>query len=173
MKSNYSLWFVPEEGIYEKFSEIITRLSGEYAAPLFEPHVTLAGPITALKEEIVTKVASYVANITPFSIHLTKIDYEPYFFRAVYIKAEETKELVSANQIAKEKFDLLDEPYMPHLSLLYGDFSDTTKMGIIESIGEDFSCEFLVRSVSLVDIGEDTTDVKNWKLIKNFLFKYF
>lgn len=166
----YSLWFMPEGEVYKKFSGVIADLSREYSSPKFKPHITLIGQRVEPEEEIIEKTEKLSFLISPFKLRLTTIDYQDYYFRALFVKVEKTEELLEANKKAKEIFQIKDtEKYLPHLSLIYGNFPESLKKKIIQEIGQDFSCEFQARSIHLfkTDGGADA-----WKIIKQFSLKF-
>lgn len=168
----YSLWFMPTGKAYDKFNRIINQLSKEYNSPRFEPHVTLIGQRVGSEEKIIKKIEKIVSEIKPFKIQLTTVDYQDYYFRALFIKIKKTKEIVEANKITKEVFEMggISE-YMPHLSLLYGDFPESLKKKIIKNIGKDFFGEFEVKNLHLFNTeGEINSHLNTWYRLKEFPF---
>jgi len=160
---------MPTGKAYNRFSEIISRLSEEYNSPNFEPHVTLIGAIAGTEDDLSAKTTQLTSLIKPFGIKLAKVDYFDEYHKALFIKAEETTELIKANETAKEVFNLSpDSEYMPHLSLLYGDFSSETKEKIITNLGREFNIDFEIKSVCLYfTTGKEET----WHKIKKFPFE--
>lgn len=171
MKNTYSLWLIPTGEAYNQFAEIISRLSAKHHSPKFEPHVTLIGAIIGTEEELSAKIAQLAKLIKPFKIKLGIMDYFNERHKALLVRAEKTPELIEANKITREVFDLPPDPeYMPHLSLLYGDFSPETKEEIIKELGREFNIEFKSKGVCLYfTTGEE--DENNWHKIKDFPFK--
>ena len=171
MQNKYSLWLMPTGEVYDKFAEIISRLSKEYHSPKFEPHVTLIGAVVGTEEELSVKTAKLAKLIKPFKIKLGKVDYFTERHKALIIRTEKTAGLIEANKIARELFNLLPEPgYMPHLSLLYGDFSLETKEEVIQKLGREFNDEFEVGGICLYFTTGDKEE-ENWHKIKEFPFK--
>lgn len=171
MQNTYSLWLIPTGEVYNKFTGIISQLSEKYHSPNFEPHVTLIGAVTGTEEELLIKTAQLANLIKSFKIKLDKVDYFAERHKALLIRVEKTDELIEANKIATETFNLpQDSKYMPHSSLLYGDFSPETKEEIIKNLGKEFSDEFEAKSVCLYFTTGDE-DEENWHKIKEFPFK--
>ena len=54
--SSYSLWLIPAGEVRQQLAKTIFDLSREYAAPAFEPHVTLAGGIVGPTREVAAKI---------------------------------------------------------------------------------------------------------------------
>ena len=165
----YSIWLIPAGEVYQKLSEIISKLSEKYSAPNFEPHVTLIGDLLGVEEEIISKTSELANLLKPFEINLKKADYLDEYFKCLFIRAEKTKEIIEANNITRETFDQKSNPeYLPHLSLMYGNFSPEIKEKVLTNLGKQFNISFEVKSVHLFST---TGEVKDWHKIKEFLLK--
>jgi len=146
----YSLWLMPEGAVYESLARPISRLATEFSTPTFEPHVTLLGQLPGTNEEMVSKTTQLSVILPPHEIKLTTVDYLDEFFRCLFIRAEESDWILDANRIAREIFGRTDDPpFMPHLSLVYGDLSWETKERIVAEIGPRFDLTFPVTSLHL------------------------
>jgi 2'-5' RNA ligase len=162
----YSLWFIPTGAVGRKFSQLIVQLAEHYSSPAFPPHVTLIGSIEAYEKEIIKKTQKLASLIRPFSMQLTTIASTTFYYRALFVKVEPSTEVISAYQQAKRLFPNSQKTgYIPHLSLLYGDFSPETKKEIIKKIGENFTDTFKADTLYLY-LTEDTAS--DWQRIKAF-----
>lgn len=133
--TRYSIWLMPEGGmIRERFQSIITELSGKYESPRFEPHVTLIGGVNGDHKNVIAKTHEIARKIRPFFIGLTDVGVTDQYFKTLFVMAKETPELIRANKIAQEIYGT-EQQYMPHLSLLYGNFDHYMKEGIVDSLG--------------------------------------
>jgi len=168
-EKRYSLWLMPRGDVYNTLSKIISRLSEKYSAPYFEPHVTLLGRLTGNEEEIISK-ASQLADCTrTYEIKLNKLDFLDEYFKCLFIKAEATEPLLSANLRARKIFaQQYYSEYMPHLSLMYGRFSPEVKKEIITEIGNEFHFGLDVKSIHLYSTGNN---VEEWRKVKEFALK--
>lgn len=168
MKSKgYTLWLVPKEPVYSRFSKLITNLAKKYGGPLFEPHVTLLGELTLSEKRLIFLIEKLVEKQKPFTITLNKIAYEDYYFRTLIVKALKTRPLLALHQKAKKIFEVKNtSPYMPHLSLLYGIYPLELKKEIIARIGKNQPAKFKVHSLVLLKGGK----VEDWKIVKEFPF---
>lgn len=165
----YSLWLMPSGKVYKKLAKIISQLNREYSAPKFLPHVTLLPSTIGAEKEILLKTAQLANLISPFEIKLTNVDYLNEYFRCLFIKAAKSRELMETNLKAREIFNLNKEPkFMPHLSLMYGNFDPKIKEKIIRKIGKKFNLKFKVKSVNLF-LTEGKP--KKWRKIKRFVLK--
>ena len=160
----YSLWLMPTGETYDRLSGLIGRLAREYGAPLFEPHVTLIGEVVQSEQDVLRKVEQLASGQKPFTIKLNKVDYQDFYFRTLFARADKTNPLQALHDRAKEVFEMRDIPdYMPHLSLLYGNFSKIIKEQIIESIGRDQAVEFMVNSIYVF---KTDGEVNTWYKVK-------
>ncbi len=129
----HSIWLMPSGKINDELSRLISQLSQQYAAPVFPPHVTLLGELTGAEKELAAQTRQLAAGLQPFQVNLTVVDVLDAYFRCLFLRAEETPALLAANRQARQLFKREQDPkFMPHLSLLYGDFDRATKDRIIE-----------------------------------------
>jgi len=164
----YTIWFVPTGELHDELAGIIFRLSREYRAPAFEPHITLLGGIAETEENVMSKTADLAGFLKPFSIRFTALDSLDEYFRCVFLRVQETEGLMQANAKARELFGRKqDPPFIPHLSLLYGSFPTSTKEQIIENIGREFSRTFEAKSLYLTTSSKNT-DFKDWRVLEEF-----
>jgi 2'-5' RNA ligase len=167
----YSLWLMPTGEVYDKFSGLIRRLAEEYRAPLFAPHITLLGETRQSEEDVLRKAKQLASIQKPFPVTLNTVDYQDFYFRTLFVRADRTNSLQALHDRAKEIFEMQDIPYyMPHLSLLYGNFPKTVKEQIIKSIGRDQATEFTVKGI---DVFKTDGEEKTWHRVKqeNFLLE--
>jgi 2'-5' RNA ligase len=165
---SYALWLVPAGELYDRLARIIADLSRKHGAPAFEPHVTLLSPIPGAEDAVAARCERLADRIEPYSIRLTKLDELNEYYRCLFVRVLETPAVVGANSEARDVFRLQQgPPYMPHLSLLYGDFSEATKYRIIESL-ESWDLEFHVDSFHLIDGRGGPAD---WRRLREFAFR--
>ena len=162
----YSLWLMPRGDVYDGLARTLHKLSARYSAPEFAPHVTLLGSIVAPRREAIRKSAALATLIRPFMIRLGDIDYRDEYFRCLFVRATITQPLRKAHQIAQEVFGFRREaPFMPHLSLLYGNFSRSLKDEAIAELGPRVDLEFKVRSLHLYSTRGEP---RGWRCVEKF-----
>jgi 2'-5' RNA ligase len=161
---NYSFWFMPKGPIAKKYSQVIAQLAKQYASPIFPPHVTLIGSIEAQEEEAIGRTQELASLIQPFPIRLTTLAYTDAYYRALFVKVDPSPAILSTYQHARRLFPGKQETeFMPHLSLLYGNFPPETKEKIIEELGDSFAGEFEADTLHLY-LTEGA--VETWQSIK-------
>ncbi len=162
----HSIWFMPSGDTYRQLSAMISHLSNEYGSPTFEPHVTLLGGLVDTEEELVSKTLQLAALSRPFTVELSQVEYQDEFYRALFFRVKETAPLLQANHTARVVFDRLGDPvFMPHLSLMYGEFPPMLKEEIIARLGRQPECRFQVAAFHLVSTAGDT---KEWYRVRDF-----
>lgn len=120
VSEGYTLWLMPSGAEYNRFADLIKKLAQQYNAPVFQPHVTLLGEFPQPEKEAMRLTQELVIGQKPFPVKLRQIDYQEYHFRALFVKAVKTPDLVNLHERAKKLFGMEHiPPYMPHLSLLY------------------------------------------------------
>ena len=163
MDNHYSLWLMPEGKDKEKLQIMIRELSDKYTTPVFPPHITLIGGINLDKEDVVEKTRQLSERLCPYRIELTKPGYLNQYFRCVFSLVNKTREVMHANKVAQEVFDI-EEDYIPHLSLLYGDFPEKTKKKIISGI-EEIRLSFIANTIYIYKTGKE---VNKWHTVSEF-----
>lgn len=168
VSEGYTLWLMPSGAEYNRFADLIKKLAQQYNAPVFQPHVTLLGEFPQTEEEAMRLTQELVIGQKPFPVNLGQIDYQEYHFRALFVRAEKTDPLVNLHERAKKLFGMEHiPPYMPHLSLLYGNYPIEVKEEIIKAIGREQKATFEIRSVYFIKGGK----VEDWKILKEFPLK--
>lgn len=169
--ATYSLWLEPTGDTAYKLQQRIKELSNKYDTPVFSPHVTLLGGLTASKTELVPLTDTLASSVAPFDLTLTKAGYLNTFYQSLFIHVEQNEGLTYLHKNACRLFDCPEEyekEYMPHLSLLYGDINQKQKEKILNNIGREFYIRFTAKKVVLMH-----TDGKpeQWKKIHTAMFK--
>lgn len=148
--TGFSLWLQPTGQTYDRLAGIIKQLGAQYHAPVFEPHITLLGGLTGSEDTLITRTTQLAKLLKPNAIKLTTLDYLDEYFRCLFANVEKSAWLIDANLKARKIFHRKDVPaFMPHLSLLYGNFPPAIKQRISIEIGSSFNFSFQVTSVQL------------------------
>ena len=161
---SYSLWLIPEPTLNKKLKLIIDTLADKYKGPKFPPHITLSHDFKYEKLDFKKKIKNIVSQIQPFNVFFKKLNYKNEFFESLFLDVQIDKSLHSARRIASKNLKCEEKNYNPHLSLLYGDYSETEKHKIVSSISSIPNL-FLVDRIFLAHNNE----VKlKWKVIEEF-----
>jgi 2'-5' RNA ligase len=162
----YSLWLMPEGLARRRLEQLLRELSARYRGPEFLPHVTLLGSCVGERDEMIRR-SSLVANLlTPFTIRLGKIDFRDEYFRCLFVHAGPLVPMRNAYHGACRKFNRTPDPdFMPHLSLLYGNFPQALKEEAMAELGPRLNVQFKVRNLYLF---QTHGEVRNWHEVVRF-----
>lgn len=149
-KDTFSVWLKPYGDIAFKLQQRIKNLSKEYNSPVFEPHVTLIGGLERGETEMIQLSDTLAGCLEPFELVLTKAGYLDTFYQSLFVHIQENDQLLHARKIAERLFNYNEDSYMPHLSILYGDFTRNEKERILNVMGREFHIRFPVHSLLLV-----------------------
>eukprot|EP00124_Ichthyophonus_hoferi_P000401 Ihof_evm11s14 gene=Ihof_evmTU11s14 len=114
--------------------------SNSHGTPVFCPHVTLFPAFVCPEKEAVQRT-KYLANqLKTFRIQLTAVNSGTLYFQCVYASVNPTQDVLQANQKAREIFDIHSHPpFMPHMSLVYGDLPNEKKQEITSALTSSVS----------------------------------
>lgn len=163
----YHLLIEPTGSIRIGLEEVINLVAQECGGPVFVPHITLLARITHLPEdEMIETSAALAKMLEPLTLTLGTIGMEDAYFRALYLHVRENESLSLAHARANEAFFMEDEnAYTPHLSLLYGNYSEQQKRAASAALPVLDGTSFSVDSFSLY---HTPGAVGSWKKIRDF-----
>jgi 2'-5' RNA ligase superfamily protein len=150
MAHGQALWLLPEAGAFTVLSAVIAALARAEGGPRFEPHVTLLSGITAEGEDLRERVRALARGQAPAAVVLTRARQRPEFFKALFLEVE-GGDLHCAHRRAAAAMGMTPPAeYLPHLSLLYGDFAPARKDAILDRIGRRWDEPCLLDRLALV-----------------------
>jgi 2'-5' RNA ligase len=163
--TGYHLFLEPTGALKEELETCIHALAHIYGGPTFPPHVTFAGPLNESEEVIRAKVEHVAQELTPFTLTLGALSGEDAFFRACYIRIEESAELMRAHALLEPNSS---REYTPHLSLFYGNIDDAERAVIMREISYPAGATFTVDRIHIYRT-EGTADA--WEKVGEQLFR--
>lgn len=146
----YALWLKPENEVYGVLKRIIDDIASEYNAPVFEPHITVAGSIDRSEAELKDLVTDLARESEPMTLHLKETDFRDSLYRALFVHIAPNDTLLSLRERCLTRLKKEHEPYMPHVSLMYKEMEADRKKEIIERVGERFDLVFIPDKLYLV-----------------------
>ncbi len=148
--TGYHLFLEPEGKLREEVATIIGSLATEFEGPMFSPHVTLLARIPDEEEVVlIEKTKQLASSLSPFEVVLGTVGMEQGYFRALYMHVE-SEEIKNVHHKANEIFSMQDEgEYVPHMSLLYGNYPEEQKQNTIASMSAPLGSSFLVDRLHL------------------------
>lgn len=116
----YSLWITPTSDLKKSLDELILKLSKKYKSPKFKAHMTLLGDINSDEKTIIEGTKKLASKLETFDLQLGELSFSTTYFQSVLVRVRSTDELMEANLKAKKVFQMDNNVFMPHISLLYG-----------------------------------------------------
>lgn len=113
----HSIWLMPSTTDGALFAEVLADLSGRFGTPLFTPHLTIAGDTDRPVTQLATEIAEAGRQVAAFSEIVAGIETSETFFRSFYARFAVSPPLAA---LKRQLDGQAGEPFMPHVSLLYG-----------------------------------------------------
>jgi 2'-5' RNA ligase len=155
----FALFFIPPKSIYSQLELVAIRLWETYQGFPFELHLTLLSGITGEVSEVKNKTEQLAKQLKPFAIDVeTRASFSTTYFQSVFVRAKASAALMEANLTAKHIFKHPNTLFMPHISLLYGDYQMPIKEAAAESVVLP-PLSFVTESLVLVP---STPNPKDW-----------
>jgi len=162
MASRYHLWLKPARGVSERFAGVIQQFALELDAPTFDPHITLLGNLNGSDAEQVARANELAPRLQPFRIHVSGPAFGEDYFHCVFLLVELTPPLFHAHALACQIFHQEgNSHYLPHLSLVYGQYLESRKKDIIAKLPASLCHPFEATHLSLIRACSE--DPKDWR----------
>ncbi|WP_320667488.1 2'-5' RNA ligase family protein [Prochlorococcus sp. MIT 1307] len=167
LNKGFWLWCEFSSVDTEYIIEIQNKVQNELRGPEFKIHLTLAGPFDQITHSSIDGIRTYCSQKSPIEVKLFKYDYQEKFFQSFFIAVLQSKELDGLrNAMFKINNQKPTYPYLPHISLAYGNYKKTVKENLIASL-PCLNNSIDIDKVSIVEIGED---INLWKVSERFSF---
>ena len=169
MNRIYGLFLLPEESIGKKYQKIISDIAAIYHTKEFKPHVTLIKKLELEEKEVFLFTNELIKWLKPIKSKFIEIEYSDRIYRSLYITILKTQELLKAHNRANQIFEHKEEPFMSHLSIVYGELPLGDKLNIIKSLKPLKKEFFMLDKLVVYDITEADADL--WREVECFDLK--
>ena len=115
-----SFWLLPAKEDEALLLAEIDRLALRHGTPRFHPHLTLLGDLARDPAALTAETRALAAVAAPFSLPIADIVTGEAFYRSFYALFRAGSPLDALRKTAAEMFSAAAEPFLPHVSLLYG-----------------------------------------------------
>lgn len=168
----HSLWMIPTGSALKAYDDIVGTTARRLGTFHFVPHITLVAALMLPVEDVIERTKHLATLLAPYEFELDDLSQRDAYFQCVFATMKVTNTVVHANAIARQVFTekQMDPPYMPHLSLIYGDFDCQRKtQEIIPQLRErlkERAPDTLRLPVDAIEIWSTQGDVKDWYLVE-------
>ncbi|OGJ55238.1 hypothetical protein A3D11_01150 [Candidatus Peribacteria bacterium RIFCSPHIGHO2_02_FULL_49_16] len=161
----YALWLEPAEPKRTELRQLIMTLSEQMSGPLFAPHCTVLAHIEGNLLDIRRRVRELVSGAESFPLMLLHAELRKQWNRCLYLRVGISEELFMLNERAQKLFEKQEE-FLPHISVLYGEFPEHEKERLIKDAGFNLPCEIQMNTLSLNNL--HSSNVEDWKIIERY-----
>ncbi|KAL2494650.1 Cyclic phosphodiesterase [Forsythia ovata] len=166
----YSVWALPPEDVRSRLKKLMNDLRSEFDGPEFEPHVTVVGAISLTETEARGKFNKACEGLKPYNATVEKVATGTFFYQCVFLLLHPKPEVMEASAHCMSHFGYITStPYMPHLSLLYGDLTDEEKKKAQEKanvLDEKISnLSFQLSRLALYKSDTEDKSCKSWEKV--------
>jgi len=156
-----SLWFGPDETTASECRALIARLAARYAAPVFPPHVTLLGDLPGDEAAVVARARTLATGLRRLVVTFPRIGWRDEYFRCFYLEVE-SDEVVAARGDAEALFGREPSPYLPHLSLIYGELPADEKARLRAELNRRLP---MAGELQTLEVWRTRGEVRSWAQI--------
>ncbi len=157
---------MPDNDTYVKISQLIEDLSTVHNTPRFEPHVTLLSGIFDDPATAIKKTKQLAVQNKPLSASLTGVEYLEHFYRCLFFRTDDSEDIYNLREAAEGLFEHSTvNPFIPHISFLYGSLPTFKKEAIIAELGNRFLGGFQLKRLRLV---RTELTPEHWEVLGEF-----
>ncbi|KAF3777281.1 Cyclic phosphodiesterase [Nymphaea thermarum] len=166
----YSVWAIPPETVRPRLKALMENLKNEFGGPEFGPHITMVGAIRLNRKDAIAKLVASSEGLKPIKCRISSVSKGTFFYQCIYLLVHPDDEVMEASRHCTEHFGYVSSsPYMPHLSLLYGDISEEEKDKAIEKAkaldNVIDQLEFEVSTLALYRTDTEDKTLESWELV--------
>lgn len=165
----HSLWMCPSGAASDSWSAVISEKASEIGTFCFPPHITLVAGMLTPVGDVLAQTKLLAAKLRPYVFEFDVVQQSSVYFQCVFAKMKETEEVMAANRAARMVFKerSSDPPYLPHLSLIYGDLNPKLKHAHLPQlktqIRQQVTTTFLV---DCIEVWSTQGPVEDWYLVE-------
>lgn len=163
----HAIWLTFSKSDREYLKNIIDKISEEYQAPKFEPHITIYGLVDSEISLIETIAKEITLNQNSFVVKKSEILQSDELWKTVFIELKTSQQLESIHKKFKKYFEKISKyKFDPHISLIYKILPTEEKIKIINEL--NIKKEFVVSKLA---IQKFFPDIEKWKIVKEYDFE--
>ena len=165
LNKGYWLWglFPNKENYF--LNEIKDKVQSKLKSPFFETHITLAGPYLNIDKFSSKELKTFAGNNSFIILNIDGYNFKQEIYKSFYIQIKQSSHLkeLRRNICELNNFDL-ENDYLPHVSLTYGDHSIKVKKELISKLPV-LNKPIIMSRIALVEV---CADINLWKILESF-----
>jgi hypothetical protein len=152
------LWLLPSGQEALRLQQIISDLSRGFKQPTFPGHLTIWSGHASIEQGI-TWLQEHQSK-RPISVQLLAPTFGNSYYQCVYLPVNPNEQLVSLHNSAGSFFKQ-NQPFFPHISILYGELGLARKRDVSISLEIPFP-RLVLDQLALIKGGKDSSE---WSII--------
>jgi Cyclic phosphodiesterase-like protein len=161
--SQFAVWLTPAPSDRRWISKVIQDYAVAYAAPTFEPHVTIYSGVCCPQDDLPGIVSEAAGSLQRLSLEVTGLGYTEDFFRTGFITFTPHEDLSHLSMAIKSQLQTPRDYHLePHLSLVYKDLTlDQKRLAMLRVILSVQTITFDTLKI-VKPSGQDWLDIPSW-----------
>ncbi|KNA16025.1 hypothetical protein SOVF_092910 [Spinacia oleracea] len=124
----YAVWATPSKDALKRIKKLMSGLRSKFGGPKFDPHLTVIGPINLKGKDALDKFRAACHGLKAYPAQVKDVSTGDSFWQSVFLRLDATPQVVGISEHFDAHFGYdRSTPYLPHMSLLYADFTDEEK----------------------------------------------
>lgn len=161
-----SVWLMPAEADAHALAAIVGDLSARFGAPVFAPHLTVAGDVPADPGGLSAQLARLARETGPFAAPIVDVVAGESYFQSFYALFHPVEPLAALKRAAIAG-GLGGEAagFVPHVSLLYGHPDAAAKRRAAQELREALTGRPVAFDRLAVTNSSQTTPIADWRIV--------
>ena len=159
-------WLIPAEPARRYFQDVINDLAERYAAPEFEPHVTLHVGVDC-PDKVNEALSISARRSKPIALRVLNVSNSSEFIKTLFVTFDRSLQLQRLNQSIRKAAQDSFSTYQlnPHLSLLYKRMSTADRSRLARLIEVPFTEVTFnsLKAVRCISPTKSRADVEAWR----------
>lgn len=153
---------MPKNDDEASLSSLVRELAARFGTPVFTPHLTLRGDTEMPADRLAEEIAAAASQVPVFAEPISAIETTEAFFRAFYARFAVSSPLATLKRSLDPD---AAEPFMPHVSLLYGVLAAERKAPAAAEFGQRLAGRAITFDrICVVRSGQDIP-IADWSIL--------
>ncbi len=161
-----SFWLMPAPEDAQTLAAVVGELAARFDAPVFAPHLTLAGDVPADPAALSAPLAALAGATRPFKAKVADIVTGASYFQSFYALFERAGPVAALKRAAIAAGLGGDaEGFVPHVSLLYGHPDEAAKRAAAQELRRALAGQAITFDRIALTNSSQTTPIADWRIV--------
>lgn len=161
----YWIWGLFKSRETKFLNEIQAKVQTKLTSPIFNLHITIAGPYSKIDDHFLHKLRTFVERSPSILLDVKGYNFKQEMFESFFISIKDSENLkdLRENIYNLNNFNLKNN-YSPHISLTYGNHGEKEKQELMSKLPELYK-PIKMNKIALVEVDED---INLWRILEEF-----